>query len=191
VKKETAMIHVLFSLLLILAVGVTATVNSVTLISPDDSYKSAGSMNEFVFNAASDANEAIECDLVVDGKIRDSLTAANGAKESLSIGLADGTYNWYVSCTDEGGTLQSSIRTITVGTAAEKTSVMNSSTASKYNTTKRYLQKSRLSNWIRLLTGRAVADSDDSQTTDWTVAIFIVLILGLSITYFFMKKKDA
>lgn len=74
----------------------------------------------FYFNFSSTTNETFTCDLFIDGVVNATNESVdnNTLTAIQSTVLSEGTYDWYINCTDDGGSLTSEIRQITVDTTA-------------------------------------------------------------------------
>lgn len=100
----------------------------VALKLPADELNTTDATPEFVFNVSDSLSSNFTCELFVSGVSNGTAVANNDtAQDSLINGsitpayaLAEGTYAWYVNCTDHGGNIgqSSTTRSITIDTTA-------------------------------------------------------------------------
>jgi len=79
----------------------------------------------FVFKATDNVAPTLECSLIFNGITEETKTVSNGVEDNFTLDtLADGTYNWSVSCRDIAGwTNQSELRTFTIDTMPPLTNI--------------------------------------------------------------------
>ena len=114
-KKFLIAFFSLVFLFLIFLVG--ATISSVTLVSPDNNFWTSDTTPDFTFNAVSDNNNSFFCELFIDDTGYGSNSSTENSTNTIitaSPALSDGSYSWYVNCTDANNTLNSSTRTINI-----------------------------------------------------------------------------
>ena len=88
---------------------------NVTLISPPDNSSAPVGPVNFSYNVT-DINTISNCSLVINGTInKTNTTIQRNTTQNFTTNMGVGTYEWWVSCTnDQGNTAASSSRTITI-----------------------------------------------------------------------------
>jgi len=90
----------------------------VTLIDPADASTNTASTIDFTYNV-SDASAITNCSLYIDVVLNGTDSSVGSGTENITSTLSDGTYNWYVNCTDASDNVgMSSIRSLTVSTVS-------------------------------------------------------------------------
>ncbi|MBW2977316.1 right-handed parallel beta-helix repeat-containing protein [Candidatus Woesearchaeota archaeon] len=93
----------------------------VSLTSPGNDTWATSDQPDFVFTPTSQINTTLSCELFINDTSRGTnTTSANGTATTItaSTALADGSYVWYINCTDFDSTVQSQIWTLKVDEAA-------------------------------------------------------------------------
>ncbi len=106
-------------LVLILFSVAYATITSINLINPANNSWVTTSTPTFQFNATSDINTTFSCTLYINNTPYGTNTSVlNGTLTSIiaNASLIDGSYPWYINCTDINGTTQSSIYIVGIDT---------------------------------------------------------------------------
>jgi len=129
-----AFLALAFFLLVAIHFMTGATIVTMDLTSPLDNIRTSNTTPSFDFIADSDTNDAFSCTLYLNDVPYETDSGVQNDTETTIIPnstLAEGVYQWYVSCTDDDGTNESSERTITIDNSSA-TAILNSP-ASNYN----------------------------------------------------------
>ncbi|MFH1630768.1 MAG: Ig-like domain-containing protein [Candidatus Aenigmatarchaeota archaeon] len=99
----------------------SANIISFTPDTPADANWTNDATPDFIFTAVSDTNETLSCELFLDGVgygTNESVSNATATNITANASLADAEYEWFINCTDDGGTTSNvtTNRTITIDT---------------------------------------------------------------------------
>ncbi len=109
---------------------------TISLSLPANNSNTTNNQPDFVFTAISKANTTFPCELFIgDVSYGGNTTTKNDTATTLTANhsIADGSYNWYINCTDNVETFQSEIRVINVDTAAPSVTINTPSADTGYN----------------------------------------------------------
>lgn len=132
-KKSALSIIGLFLIIALMSFA-TATISQISLSSPANASTTSDSTPDFTFTAISDINTTFPCELFVNntGYGTNNSVANNTATTiTANSSLSDGTYTWYINCTDANGTIASSSRILTINTTISVT--INSPSANSWH----------------------------------------------------------
>jgi hypothetical protein len=103
-----------------LSIIIDTTTPSVTLNSPNDMYTSSNTTVVLSFTPSDNIDNNISCALVLSpGGSSIYYVESNHSQTQTNTTVADGTYTWYVNCSDNGGNYYvSSTSTFTIDTVA-------------------------------------------------------------------------
>ena len=118
-NKKSNIRYALF--FIVFAVMIAAVLGAVTFnndnYSPSDNYKTTNPAPPFTFNATSDVDPTVDCTLFIDGTDYNTTDGIGSGFEVTMIpgaALDQGTYTWYINCTDSDGVVKSDERTLAV-----------------------------------------------------------------------------
>lgn len=151
VKHSFMIILPIVALMLVGAVG--ATITGISLTSPGNATWTTDATPDFVFNATSDSNATLGCELFINGTgYGANSSAANDTSTTITANasLADGSHSWYINCTDTG-TNQSEARTLNVDATAPAASLSFPPYASGTADITGYANDTNFANWTLAL----------------------------------------
>ena len=102
-----------------------ASITDVSLVSPVDTYNTTDTTPIFSFNATSDSDATFNCTLYLNStSYANNATTANITDTNLTASTisTDGTYEWWITCTDSVNSTNSTKRDITIDSTAPTTS---------------------------------------------------------------------
>ncbi len=117
--SKTGLIILLSIISICLISIVFGTIDSIVLNSPPNQTATTDTTPDFNFTAISDINTTFSCELFIDDTgygANDSVSNNTATIITANSTLSDGTYNWYINCTDVNGTSKSEERVITIDT---------------------------------------------------------------------------
>ncbi len=111
---------ILLSIISICLISIVfGTIDSITLNSPPNQTATTDTTPDSNFTAVSDTNTTFSCELFIDDTgygANDSVSNNTATIITANSSLSDGSYNWYINCTDVNGTSKSEERVITIDT---------------------------------------------------------------------------
>lgn len=110
-----------------------SAITSITLVSPADNAWTNDTTPNFNFSAISDTDATFSCSLYVDAaSVATNPAVANNTYTILTAStLSQGSRSWYINCTDTGGTVQSSTRTLNIDSTAPSVTLSSPSNNSE------------------------------------------------------------
>ena len=114
-NKKSSMKFVLFFVLAVMIAAVLAAVSFNTDdLSPADQNYTTDPTPNFAFNATSNVSATMNCSLVIDGALFGNSTANNDSLTTITANasLTQDAHSWYINCTDEDGSQQTTPRII-------------------------------------------------------------------------------
>ena len=143
-----------------------ATITSINLINPSNKSWIATPAPTFQFNATSDINSTFSCTLYINNTpYGTNASVLNGTLTSIiaNASLIDGSYQWYINCTDINGTVQSTIYIVGIDTIPPNIIITTPKNGSILNYSTVTL------NWTGSDTGSGIAYYEISNDTiSWT-----------------------
>ncbi len=114
----------------------------VNLNSPANNILTNDSNPDFEFTATSDINKTFPCELFIDDTgygANDSVSNNTATIITANSSLSNGTYNWYINCTDVDGTFKSEEREIIIDTTNPEISYNSNTTDESGNYSRDWL----------------------------------------------------
>ncbi|MGV8168858.1 MAG: OmpL47-type beta-barrel domain-containing protein [Candidatus Nanoarchaeia archaeon] len=111
---------ILFLGIILYGANTYALIDSITDLSPVDEYNTSNTNPDFTFTVSGN-NSLYDCAIYIDGEVNKSyINISNGSMQTISIlgSFTDGTYAWYINCTDDDGDNVSIPRNINIDATA-------------------------------------------------------------------------
>jgi len=128
---------ILFILVLLITIGVAwATIQAFNLSYPTNNLWTNNNQSGFIFQPVSNINTTFSCELFIDDVgYGINATTSNNTQTTITANasLSDGSYNWYVNCTDANGTDKSTTYVLNVDTT-NPSSTINSPSDNSWGT---------------------------------------------------------